>query len=87
MVSLSQGPYTGIIQLAYPGICAAGNAASPMKKFTGMKASGVISQAKKGKLKLTPTVGGSIFLTSSVKGECDKQWLRINVVPPTMMGR
>jgi hypothetical protein len=71
--------------MAYPGICAAGNAASPLKTFTGLKISGTKSQASKGKLKLTPTVGGSIFLTSSVKGECDAKWLRINVVTP--MGR
>jgi hypothetical protein len=80
-----QGTPAGIVQMNYPGICAAGNPASPLKKFTGVKASGTKSQSTKGKVKLIPTIGGSIFLTSSVKGECDAKWFRINVVSP--MGR
>ena len=66
----------------YPGLCVGGNPSTPYKKFLGVKASGTTSKAYKGKVSLIPTIGGSIFLTSSVKGQCDAKWLRINVNTP-----
>ena len=74
-----QGPATGLVQLEYPGICAAGNPAAPYKKWTGVRAEGNTGKAAKGRVTITFPIGGSYFFTSRNAGECDSKWIRVDV--------
>ena len=63
----------------YPGICTNGKPVSPIK-FRGIKIMEYKRPSSKGKVELKFIAAGSYFLTSSVPGECDAKWMRVDVV-------
>jgi hypothetical protein len=76
-----QGPTTGVVQLAPPGLCVAGKAWKP-PAWKDLTMNGNRTPSRKGTIKVTFKAAGSYFFTSPLAGECDAHWLRVNVNPP-----